>query len=40
MKSDEAIGIGVIARAIGGLKLHHRHTAAGLLVDDFNGEVW
>ena len=39
MKSDEAVGIGAIARAVSGLKLHHRHAAAGLLVDDFDGEV-
>ena len=39
VERDQAGGVGVVAVAVGGLELDHRHAAAGLLVDDLDGEV-
>ena len=39
VERDQAVGIGVVADAAGRLQFHHRHAAAGMVVDDLDGEV-
>ena len=39
VEGDQAGRVGVVAGAVGGLELDHRHAAPGLLVDDLDGEV-
>ena len=39
VERHQAVGVGVIAHAGGRPEFHHRHAAAGLPVDDLDGEV-